>query len=272
MYHPYFFGQCISFTPLVPEFAVKDLPSAELQPRFLRLHWRICTWAEHSDDDDDGINFDIHLVSVLGFIVNQKFVFHFRTCHVPILATVSGSLWTSLKLTFQEIFRVIFIFGPLKYSPRPHLAHGRLARWRKWKSCDAGEAKEGLENELWRRWSNWRVGEWVVTYVKQGKGWRMNCDVGEVTESLENQNELWRRWSDWKIGEWAELILILQAFRHFNYVTAHSPTLPSLYLRHNSFSNPSVASPTSQLILQPFFRLSCVTGFSLTLRGEPPMA
>ena len=29
--------------------------------------------------------------------------------------------------------------------------HGRLARWRKWKSCDVGEAKEGLENELWRR-------------------------------------------------------------------------------------------------------------------------
>ena len=40
--------------------------------------------------------------------------------------------------------------------------------------------------------------------------------------------------------------LILQAFRHFTYVTAHSPTLSSLYLRHSSFSNPSFASPTSQ--------------------------
>ena len=50
-----------------------------------------------------------------------------------------------------------------------------------------------------------------------------------------------------------------------------SLTLPSLYLRHNSFSNPSVASPTSQLIHQPFFRLSYVTGFSLTSPGEPPM-
>ena len=38
---------------------------------------------------------------------------------------------------------------------------------------------------------------------------------------------------------------ILQPFRHFTYVTAHSPTLPSLYLRHSSFSNPSVTSPTS---------------------------
>ena len=47
-------------------------------------------------------------------------------------------------------------------------------------------------------------------------------------------------------------------FRRFTYVTAHSPTLPSLYLRHSSFynfpllhlrqssfSNPSFASPTS---------------------------
>ena len=58
----------------------------------------------------------------------------------------------------------------------------------------------------------------------------------------------------------SQLILILQAFRHLTYVTAHSPTLPSLYLRHNSFSNPSLlqlrhssfsspsfASPTSQV-------------------------
>ena len=103
----------------------------------------------------------------------------------------------------------------------------------------------------------------------------MNCDVGEATEGLEN--ELWRRWSDGKFGEWAELIviviaeLILQAFHRFTYVTTHSPTLPSLYLRHISFSNPFVASPTSQLILQPFFRFSYATGFSLTSPGEPPM-
>ena len=40
--------------------------------------------------------------------------------------------------------------------------HGRLAGWRKWRACDVGEAKKGLENELWRRWSNGRVGEWAV--------------------------------------------------------------------------------------------------------------
>ena len=65
--------------------------------------------------------------------------------------------------------------------------------------------------------------------------------------------------------------LILQAFRPFTYVAAHSPTLPSLYLRHSSFSNPSVASDTSELIFQPFFRFSYVTGFSLTSPGEQPM-
>ena len=86
-------------------------------------------------------------------------------------------------------------------------------------------------------------------YVKRWKGWRMSCDVGEVTESLENE----------------------QTFRHVTYVTAHSPTLPSLYLRLSSFSNSSVGSPTSQLILQPYLRFSYVTGSSLTSPGEPPM-
>ena len=33
----------------------------------------------------------------------------------------------------------------------------------------------------------------------------------------------------------------LQPFHHFTYVTSHSPTLQSLYLRHSPFSNPSVA-------------------------------
>ena len=85
------------------------------------------------------------------------------------------------------------------------------------------------------------------------------------------------RHSDQKISMKCYLILRklhrthLQPFRHFTYVTAHSPTLPSLYLRHSSFSNLSVASPTSQLIIQPFFRFSYVTGSSLTSPGEPPM-
>ena len=38
--------------------------------------------------------------------------------------------------------------------------------------------------------------------------------------------------------------LILQHFRRFTYVTAHSPTFILLHLRNSSFSNPSSASPT----------------------------
>ena len=69
---------------------------------------------------------------------------------------------------------------------------------------------------------------------------------------------------------WPELIL--QPFRHFTYVTTHSPTPPLLYLRHSSFSNPYVASPTSQFILQVFFRFSYVTNSSLNSTGEPLMS
>ena len=53
--------------------------------------------------------------------------------------------------------------------------------------------------------------------------------------------------------------LILQPFPHFTYVTAHFPTFPSLYLGHSSFSNLSVIPPTSQLILQSFRHFTYVT-------------
>ena len=38
-------------------------------------------------------------------------------------------------------------------------------------SCDIGEVTERLENEL----------------EKQKKGWKMGCDVGEAMEGLENE-------------------------------------------------------------------------------------
>ena len=75
--------------------------------------------------------------------------------------------------------------------------------------------------------------------------------------------------------------LILQSFRRFTYIAAHSQTLLSLLLRHClftyvtwrathdrydlSFSNPSVASPTSHLILKAFRRFTYVTVHSPTL-------
>ena len=49
--------------------------------------------------------------------------------------------------------------------------------------------------------------------------------------------------------------------------SAHSPTIPSLHLRHSSFhslSNPSVASSTSEVIIQPFRRFTYVTACSPT--------
>ena len=42
--------------------------------------------------------------------------------------------------------------------------------------------------------------------------------------------------------------LILQPFHHFTYVTAHSPTLPLLHLRPSSFSNSSFTSHMSQAL------------------------
>ena len=53
--------------------------------------------------------------------------------------------------------------------------------------------------------------------------------------------------------------------------SAHSPSFLSLHLHHSSFSNLSIASSTSQRILQPFFCFSYVTGSSLTSPGELPM-
>ena len=104
-------------------------------------------------------------------------------------------------------------------------------------NCDVGEATERLENEF---------------------------DVGEVTERLENEQSSWLQsqqssFSNLSITSPTSQ-LILELFHHFTYVTIHSPTLPSLYLRHSSFSNPSFASPTSQdlhlihLASRPWFK------------------
>ena len=52
---------------------------------------------------------------------------------------------------------------------------------------------------------------------------------------------------------------------NFVKFSAHSPTFPSLHLSHSSFSNPSVALPTPLLILQPFRCITYVTAHSPTL-------
>ena len=45
---------------------MEDLPSGELQPWFLCLHWRICPRAEHTDDDDINIGTKFQVKFVLG--------------------------------------------------------------------------------------------------------------------------------------------------------------------------------------------------------------
>ena len=64
----------------------------------------------------------------------------------------------------------------------------------------------------------------------------MSCDVGKAMQVLENEAE------------------------------PHSQTFPPLHLLHSSYSNPSVTSPTSQLILKPFRRFTYVKG------SNPPVA
>ena len=118
----------------------------------------------------------------------------------------------------------------------------------------------------------------------------MSCDVGKVMERLENElcydyNYDLCSFSNLSVTSPTSQ-LILQPFRRFTYVTAHSPTLPLLHLRHSSFfasptpqalhlhqhlhelslfSNLSVTSPTSQLILHPFRRFTYVTTHFPTL-------
>ena len=130
-------------------------------------------------------------------------------------------LWKKATVSFSH-YRNFVIASCFDEHSVQQSCHGRLARWIKWRTCDVEKRK---------------------------KGWRLSCDVDKATEGLEN--ELWRRWSDGKVGEWAKLNLsvtsptsklILQPFRRFTYITAHSPTLLLLRLRHSSFSNPSFAS------------------------------
>ena len=90
----------------------------------------------------------------------------------------------------------------------------------------------------------------------------MSYDVGEVKESLENE-QLCSFSNLSVISPTSQLVL--QLFRRSTYVTDHSPTLPLLQLRHNSFSNPSFASPTLQalhlrhLASRPWYSVSGTT-------------
>ena len=113
-------------------------------------------------------------------------------------------------------------------------------------NCDVGKVAEGLENELWRRWSDVRVGEWgSLTSLHLRHSLFANPSYALLTSELILQTF---RCFAYVIGTSPTSQLILQPFHRFTYITAHSPTLPQLHLRHSSFYNPSVASPTSQAL------------------------
>ena len=77
----------------------------------------------------------------------------------------------------------------------------------------------------------------------------MSCDVGEVMERLENELCYDYNYEPCSFSNLSFTSqLILQPFRRFTHVTAHSPTHPLLHLLHSSFVNPSFASPTSQAL------------------------
>ena len=67
----------IKTAALVPEFAVEDLTSAELLPRFPRLQWRTYPWAVHSDDDN--------LHNVVYHIKQRNKTSYLRSSLLPIL-------------------------------------------------------------------------------------------------------------------------------------------------------------------------------------------
>ena len=121
--------------------------------------------------------------------------------------------------------------------------------------CDVGEAKERLENDLWRRWSD------VKVILQPFHRFTYVTAHSPTLPFLHLQQSSFSNLSTTSPTSQ----LIFQPFRCFTYSRAHSPIFPSLHLRHCSFSNPSVALPTSQLILQPFRCFTYVTAHSPAL-------
>ena len=96
--------------------------------------------------------------------------------------------------------------------------------------------------------------------MKRRKAWRirMSCDGGEVTECLEN--ELCYDYN-YELCSFSKLsVHFIYVTAH-----SDSPSFPSLHLRDSSFSNLYITLPTSQLILQPFRCFTYVTAHSPTI-------
>ena len=97
----------------------------------------------------------------------------------------------------------------------------------------------------------WRRGEWI--WLPRSSGLHRNSPQGLNINSIRVFDQI----------RDPEIPITLRSLLYNNF--NHSPTFLLLHLRHNSFSNPSVALRTSQFILLPFRCFTYVTVFSSTL-------
>ena len=87
----------------------------------------------------------------------------FRLCEISYFAATKKlkmiNLYINLFISYLIVSVKLNCFSSKKQKIKRRLHwlmrawknHGRLARFIKWRACDVEEAKEGLENELWRR-------------------------------------------------------------------------------------------------------------------------
>ena len=129
-------------------------------------------------------------------------------------------------------------------------------------SCDEGETVEGLENELWRRWSDEELDNEAeptsqlilqpfrsFTYVTVTSPthkhftyitWRAAHEGSRASFSM----KVGELYSPWRLESlileplhrFTYVTAILQHFRRFTYVTVHSTTLPLFYICHRHFT------------------------------------
>ena len=100
---------------------------------------------------------------------------------------------------------------------------------------------------LWRRWSNGRAEPHSPTLTSLHLCHSSFSNPSAALPTSQLILQLFRCFT-YIIGTSPTPQLILKPFLRLIYATAHSTTLPPIHLRHRSFYNPSVASPTSQAL------------------------
>ena len=139
---------------LVPEFAVNDLPWAELQPWFLRLQWKTCPWTEHLllEVSDENSNY---------LVCWQKIFLYGRGLN---LLSSRANLHLSYNPAGRSHCTLQNHHGYIKHD---HREMGGSPG-------DVGEVSMTLVKERKGCRTSFEVG-------KAAKGWRMSRDVSEVS-------------------------------------------------------------------------------------------